>query len=189
MTIVLASKSPRRREILQQAGIAFTVRAPGIEERRGEGEGAEGYVARLAVEKARAATENEAEYVLAADTVVVAEGRVLEKPGSADEAAEMLRALSGRTHTVLTGVCVRHGGVERTAVEATKVAFVELSEAEIAAYCATEEPHDKAGAYAIQGLASKYIERVEGCYFNVVGLPIARVYKLLREAGYSLTAG
>ena len=162
---------------------------PGLEEIRKEGEGAAAYVRRLACEKARAVVADDDEYVLGADTVVVIGEQVLEKPESAGDAARMLRALSGCAHTVLTGVCVRHAGGEWSAVEATRVTFAPLSEGEIEAYCAGGEPQDKAGAYAIQGLGSKYIERVEGCYFNVVGLPIARTYKLLREAGYSLTAG
>jgi septum formation protein len=119
---------------------------------------------------------------------------VLEKPNSVHEAGEeaaeqMLRRLSGRPHDVLTGVCLLHDGQERAQVESTRVFFSALSAQEIRDYCASGEPMDKAGAYAIQGLASKFIERIEGCYFNVVGLPISLVYRLLKQAGYSFNAG
>ena len=187
--LVLASQSPRRREILTQAGFSFTVRVPGIDEVRSSAESPEDYVRRLALEKARAATESPDEFVLAADTVVVVEGAVLEKPGSTREAGEMLCRLSGRSHVVHTGVCLLHGGEAWSGVESTSVFFSALSDAELRDYCASGEPMDKAGAYAIQGLASKFIERVEGCYFNVVGLPISLVYRLCKQAGYSFSAG
>lgn len=187
--LVLASQSPRRREILAQAGFSFTVRVPGVDEVRLSSESPEDYVRRLAVEKARAATSSPEEFVLAADTVVVVDGAVLEKPVSTREAGEMLRRLSGRSHVVLTGVCLLRGGQEWCEVESTRVFFSPLSEDEVRDYCASGEPMDKAGAYAIQGLASKFIERVEGCYFNVVGLPISLVYRLCGQAGYSLNAG
>jgi septum formation protein len=186
--LVLASQSPRRREILTQAGFTFTVRVPGIEEVRLSSESPEDYVCRLALEKARAAASSPEEFVLAADTVVVVDGAVLEKPGSTQEAVEMLRRLSGRSHVVLTGVCLLHGGQEWSEFESTRVFFSALSEDELRDYCASGEPMDKAGAYAIQGLASKFIERVEGCYFNVVGLPISLVYCLCKQAGYSFNA-
>jgi septum formation protein len=187
--LVLASQSPRRREILAQAGFSFTVRVPGIEEVRRESESPEAYVSRLALEKARAAASSPDEFVLAADTIVVVDEAVLEKPSSAADAERMLRRLSGRAHVVLTGVCLLHGGEERCGVESTRVFFSPLSEAEVREYCASGEPMDKAGAYAIQGLASKFIERIEGCYFNVVGLPVSLVYRLCRQAGYSFNAG
>ena len=183
--LVLASQSPRRREILRQAGLDFEVRIPGVEERQIPGEAPGAYVLRLAVEKARAVAGAPAEFVLAADTTVVCDEHVLEKPHSVEDAARMLRLLSGREHAVLTGVCLLHDGIERAAAESTRVIFSELSAAEIEAYAASGEPLDKAGGYAIQGLASKFIPRIEGCYFNVVGLPISLVYRLLREAGYS----
>jgi septum formation protein len=183
--LILASQSPRRRELLAQAGIAHVVRVPGIVEQARAGEAPADYVRRLAVEKARAVPAGPSEFVLAADTVVVVDERILEKPGSAADAARMLGLLSGRAHTVLTGVCLLHDGVERAEVGSTRVVFEPLTGAEIAAYCASGEPMDKAGAYAIQGLASKFISRIEGCYFNVVGLPVALVYRLLREAGYN----
>jgi septum formation protein len=178
--LVLASQSPRRSELLRQAGVPFIVRIPGIVESRLSAESPPDYVRRLAIEKARAA----AEFVLAADTVVVAAGEVLEKPRSAEDAARMLRLLSGRAHTVLTGVCLLHAGVERAAVEATRVVFAPMTDQEVLDYTASGEPMDKAGAYAIQGRASKFIERIEGCYFNVVGLPVSLVYRLLKAAGY-----
>jgi septum formation protein len=183
--LVLASQSPRRREILAQAGLPFVVRVSGVEEVRQPAETPEDYVRRLALDKARASVSSPDDFVLAADTVVVVDGTVLEKPRSSEDAGEMLRLLSGRSHAVLTGVCLLHDGVERTYVESTRVTFSPLSTEEIRGYCASGEPMDKAGAYAIQGLASKFIERVEGCYFNVVGLPISLVYRLLKEAGYS----
>ncbi len=187
--LVLASRSPRRSELLRQAGLQFIVRIPGVAESRLSGEWPEDYVRRLAVEKARAATADPAEFVLAADTVVVADGEVLEKPRCVDDAAHMLRRLSGRTHTVLTGVCLLHAGVERAAVEATRVVFTPMTDEEVLAYTASGEPMDKAGAYAIQGRASKFIERIEGCYFNVVGLPVSLVYRLLKAAGYDCHPG
>lgn len=187
--LILASQSPRRREILSNAGFHFQVRVPGVEEIRREGESAEEYVERLARAKALAAAREGAEWVLAADTTVVCEGRILEKPEDAAGAALMLRMLSGRAHCVLTGVCVRHQGYSWSAVESTRVWFSPLSEDDIRRYVAGGEPMDKAGAYAIQGAASAFIPRIEGCYFNVVGLPIARVRLLLAEAGYNFNLG
>lgn len=182
--IVLASQSPRRREILRNAGFAFDVRPANVEEIPFESEDPADYVVRLAREKAAAAAAGPEEFVLAADTTVAAAGHILEKPHSIEDAARMLRLLSGRSHEVLTGVCLRHGGREWFGVESTAVRFVELSEAEILAYAASCEPMDKAGGYAIQGLASKFIDRIEGCYFNVVGLPVSLVYRFLKQAGY-----
>ncbi len=187
--IVLASQSPRRRELLANAGISCAVRPAGIEEEPREGESPEQYVARLAREKAEAVEAGEEEFVLAADTTVVVDGQILEKPHSAEEAARMLRLLHGRDHLVLTGVCLRHQGRFWTAVESTRVWFIPLREEEIAAYARSGEPLDKAGGYAIQGLASRFAERIEGCYFNVVGLPVSRVYRMLRAAGYHFSEG
>ncbi|MBL8175503.1 MAG: septum formation inhibitor Maf [Bryobacterales bacterium] len=181
--LILASSSPRRQEILRDAGIPFTVRKTNVEEVRMPGEPPGSYVVRLAREKAAAAMAADGEMVLAADTVVVMGDRVLEKPVSEEDAAGMLRLLSGQCHEVLTGVCLCAGGEERTAVAVTKVWFSRLTEEEVASYAASGEPMDKAGAYAIQGLASKFVERIEGCYFNVVGLPVSLVYRLVREAG------
>lgn len=182
--LILASQSPRRRELLERAGLAFTVQVAGIEETRVEGEPPESYVERLAREKALAIPAAESDWVLAADTTVVVDHHVLEKPVSPTDARRMLDLLSGRWHEVLTGVCLRRDSRLWHAVETTRVRFVALSSRELDAYVNSGEPMDKAGAYAIQGQASKFIDRVEGCYFNVVGLPVARVYSLLKAAGY-----
>lgn len=187
--LILASQSPRRQELLRQAGIPFQVSVPGVPEVRLEGESPAAYVERLAREKALAAAAGPEDWVLAADTTVVLDEHVLEKPADPADAARMLRLLSGRRHQVLTGVCVRRGGRLWSAVETTEVEFSPLTGEEIQAYAHSGEPLDKAGGYAIQGRASRFIPRIEGCYFNVVGLPVARVYHLLREAGYHLPFG
>lgn len=175
--LILASKSPRRREILTAAGMPFEVRAAAVPEIREAGEQPEAYVRRLARAKCAAVAASPEDIVLGADTVVVAGQDVLEKPLDAADAGRMLRLLSGREHSVITGVCLRAG--ERVLVDAatTRVRFVRMTNAEIDRYVSSGEPMDKAGAYAIQGLASKFIDRVEGCYFNVVGLPVALVYR------------
>ncbi len=180
--LVLASQSPRRSEILRQAGIPFVVRASAVDETPLAGEGPDDYVRRLAEWKARAVEAAPGETILAADTTVVVEGEMLAKPADALDAVRMLRLLAGRRHEVLTGICLKRdaGLVVDRAV--TEVWFTAMSEPEIAEYVASGEPMDKAGAYAIQGLASKYIERIEGCYFNVVGLPVALVYRHLRQS-------
>lgn len=146
------------------------------------GEPPEAYAKRLACEKAAEVARREAGVVLAADTVVVVGDEILEKPADEADALRMLRLLSGRGHVVITGIAIRHPGGEIIDAERTTVRFSPLSELEIRGYVATGEPMDKAGAYAIQGWASRYVERIEGCYFNVVGLPIARVYRHLRES-------
>lgn len=171
------------------AGLPFTVRVPGVEEVRQAGETAHQYVERLAREKALAVDALPQEFVVAADTTVVVDEHVLEKPASEAEAIGMLTRLRGRQHVVLTGVCVRHNHQVWSGVESTAVTFAPLTDADIQAYAASGEPFDKAGGYAIQGLASKYITRVEGCFFNVVGLPVARLYEMLKAAGYSLALG
>ncbi|MCP5110380.1 MAG: septum formation inhibitor Maf [bacterium] len=181
-SIVLASGSPRRKEILTAAGIGFTMRAANVPERRLAGESADDYVRRLALEKARAVAQP-GEVVLAADTVVVLDEHVLEKPRDAADARRMLGMLAGREHRVITGISILHPGGEIADSEQTSVYFTPLSDTQIADYVATGEPMDKAGAYAIQGLASKFIHRVEGCYFNVVGLPVAKVYGYMCELG------
>jgi septum formation protein len=177
--LILASQSPRRRELLTTAGFQFTVRVNPIEEVRAPGEDPRSYVTRLAREKAEASYVDADEIVLGADTTVVLDDRVLEKPHHAASAKAMLRALSCREHVVLTGICLKHRGGTIVDCESTRVSFVALDEREIEEYVASGEPMDKAGAYAIQGLASKFIDRIEGCYFNVMGLPLALVYKHL----------
>ncbi len=193
MTIVLASASPRRQELLRNAGIAFTVQPADIDEAPLAGESPRDCAERLAREKALAVFQsNPQRCVLGADTIVVVDDVILGKPCDAEDAARTLRLLSGRTHAVITGVCVV-GPVAsgqwsvasnlKTAAETTLVTFCELSDDEIREYVATGEPMDKAGAYAIQGLASRWIPRIEGDYSNVVGLPVALVYAILRARG------
>ena len=178
---MLASQSPRRSEILRQAGIPFTVRTADVDESPLPGEGPRAYVLRLAEAKARAIEASPEETVLGADTTVVVDGEILAKPVSPADAQRMLVLLSGRRHEVLTGVCLLCAGEARRDWASTTVEFSPMTEAEITAYVATGEPMDKAGAYAIQGLASKFIERIEGDYFNVMGLPVALVYRRLNE--------
>jgi septum formation protein len=178
--LILASQSPRRRELLATAGFQFTVRSRPVEEIRAPGESPVEYVRRLARAKAEAACKahgSPEEIVLGADTVVVLGDQVLEKPVDADDAREMLRALSGREHVVITGICLMYTDKVIVDHESTRVHFVELTDGEIDAYVLSGEPMDKAGGYAIQGLASKFVDRIEGCYFNVMGLPLARVYR------------
>jgi len=179
--LVLASHSPRRREILTQAGIEFVVRAAVVDETPLAGETPREHVLRLSRLKAEAVAAAPGEIVLGADTVVVAGGKLLGKPSSRQEAAWMLRQLSGTEHEVLTGVCLRTDSRLLQDTASTRVWFLRLSEEEIADYVATGEPMDKAGAYAIQGRASKFVEKIEGCFFNVVGLPVALVYNRLKE--------
>jgi septum formation protein len=180
--LILASQSPRRAEILRQAGIPFTVRAAGVDETLLEAERPGPYVRRLAQAKALAVDAAPGEIVLGADTTVVAAGDLLAKPADAADACRMLSHLSGRRHEVLTGICLRRGDQILTDHAATAVWFATLSAQEITDYVASGEPMDKAGAYAIQGLASKFVERIDGCYFNVMGLPVALVYRHLRES-------
>jgi septum formation protein len=191
--LILASASPRRSDLLTQAGLTFTVASANIDEDLLPGEAAAAYVQRLAEEKAQAIwnlhkSDDTAEdrddplVVLGADTCVASEGNILGKPVDATDARRMLEILSGRTHTVLTGIAaVTRRRIVR-ALEITHVTFNVLKDAEIAQYIASGEPLDKAGAYAIQGYAARWIPRIEGCYFNVVGLPIARTIDLLAGA-------
>jgi septum formation protein len=185
-TLVLASASPRRRELLAQAGYEFTVHPAHIPEDTLPGEDPIAYVTRLARQKAEAvfnelSSNHPNLIVLGADTTVTLDDHILGKPENAEDAARMLRLLSGRTHRVITGVSVVTATRTQTAVEVTAVQFLTLSEEEIAGYIATGEPNDKAGAYAIQGRAARWIPRIEGCYFNVVGLPIALVSTLFES--------
>ena len=178
---MLASKSPRRAEILRLAGIPFTVRAAEVDETPLAQERPEAYVQRLAEMKALAISAAPDETILGADTTVVVNGQMLGKPEDAADARRMLEALSGRRHEVLTGVCLRHAATLVRDWASTQVWFSTMTAREVEDYVASGEPMDKAGAYAIQGLASKFIEKIEGCYFNVVGLPVALVYRHLRQ--------
>jgi len=184
MTLILASASPRRAELLRSAGFSFEVRPANADETRHQGEAPDQYVRRVAEAKARAVVgESGDRLVLAADTTVVVDEHVLGKPADATDARRMLGLLSGRRHQVLTAVTLAHNGRTLTRVEATDVEFAALSDAEIDWYVESGEPFDKAGAYAVQGLASRFVVRIDGSHSNVVGLPVALVYRMLREAG------
>jgi septum formation protein len=184
MAIVLASASPRRQELLKNAGISFVVRAANIAEIPLECEAPRTFALRMAREKARAVWPNpDGLYVLGADTVVVIDDRVLGKPQDENDAAKMLRLLSGREHQVITGVCLLGNDFEDVRAETTTVQFSALSESEIKDYIRSGEPADKAGAYAIQGGASRWVSKIEGDYANVVGLPVELVVRMLRERG------
>lgn len=189
MKLILASASPRRAEILRDAGYHFTVLSSAIDETPYPEESPEDLVLRLAQSKADLAAARAVgpAILIAADTEVVLDGQVFGKPRSSEDARRMLEKLSGRTHTVLTGVAVvRLPNVERLSfVESTLVEFAPLSDEEIRRYLSTGEPHDKAGGYAIQGYAARYIPRIEGCYFNVVGLPLARLQQALAALGWT----
>ena len=187
--LVLASASPRRRELLTQAGYQFSIHPAHIPEDPHPNEDPIAYVTRLAQQKAQAVFNHLAEsatdpdlQVLGADTTVTLDNQILGKPENEADAARMLRILSGRTHRVITGVALVTAARTEVAAEVTAVQFLTLSEQEIAAYIATGEPNDKAGAYAIQGHAARWIPRIQGCYFNVVGLPISLVATLLDAA-------
>jgi len=181
MTLILASASPRRSELLRNARISFTVEPGDVPEQALPHETPLQYARRLARDKARIIFANHPDnVVLGADTVVVVGEHLLEKPRDEQDAARMLRLLSGEAHRVITAVCVIAPGYEQVESENTEVRFAPLSEQEITNYIATGEPMDKAGAYAIQGIASRWVERIDGCYFNVVGLPVPRVYRMLR---------
>jgi septum formation protein len=194
--LILASQSPRRAELLCNAGIPFEVCPANVDESMRAGEAPQDYVTRLAREKALAVLTGNVDgtaagaLVLGADTTVVVDGESLGKPVDAEDAHRMLRTLSGRVHVVMTGVCLAwrdaSGHVLSEAeCEVTEVEFAPMSTKEIAAYVATGEPMDKAGAYGIQGKASRWIPRIRGCYFNVVGLPVARVCAMLHRCGAS----
>jgi septum formation protein len=187
MRLVLASASPRRAELLTAAGFAFDVLPVDVDERRRPGEPPADHVRRLASEKSARALErlsgsSAGVIVLGADTVVVIDSQILGKPRDDGDAAEMMRLLSGRSHQVMTGVSVRTTARELGGVDSSSVTFAPLTSAEIDWYVGTGEGRDKAGGYAIQGLAGRFIPRVEGSYSNVVGLPIALIYGLLRQA-------
>ncbi len=186
MRLVLASASPRRAELLRAAGIDFDSMPADVDESMHDGESPEQYVQRVANAKACGVlARSHGRPVVAADTVVVVDGKILGKPTDAADATRMLKMLSGKRHQVLTAVSVSLGGPEdacpaATAIERTTVEFAPLSDAEIAEYVQSGEPMDKAGAYAIQGWASRFVTRIEGSYANVVGLPVALVYNLLK---------
>lgn len=183
--LILASASPRRSELLRAAGYTFDVVPADVDERPLCGESPEAYVRRVALDKARAVAACFPDaVVLAADTCVVIDGLILGKPSDAADGSRMLRLLSGRTHEVLTGVAVTGPAGTRVEASCSHVAFAPLTDGEIAWYLASGEPADKAGGYAIQGLASRFVEQVDGSYSNVVGLPVAVVYRLLCEQGF-----
>ena len=188
MGIILASGSPRRRELLEMLGLEFEIRPAKGGEHPPEGAGPEETVLALAGAKAEEVAEHSAEndVIIAADTVVWLEGELLGKPRSEEDAARMLRELSGRSHEVWTGVCVLRGGEKLLGAERTLVRFRRLEESEILAYIATGEPMDKAGAYGAQGLASLFVEGIEGDFFNVMGLPLCRLGKMLGKLGVKL---
>jgi len=198
--IYLASKSPRRRELLRQIGVEFelltlrndTPRGPDVTELVHPGEAALAYVARVANEKAAFAWNMVQQRrltlrpVLAADTTVTIDGDILGKPGSPAEAIDMLERLSGRTHQVLTSIAVHHTNVAKQVTQVSDVRFAKLSPAAIKAYCSTPEPYDKAGAYGIQGLAALFVEHIDGSHSGIMGLPLFETAQLLREAGIPL---
>jgi septum formation protein len=185
--LILASASPRRAELLRAAGIPFDIDAADVDEAHLPGEPPHLYVARLAEAKAQAvARRAPGRPVLGADTVVVAGGSVLGKPVDPDDATRMLESLSGRTHLVLTGVCLVATGHLAVEVASTTVEFRPLAPAEVQWYVASGEPMDKAGAYAIQGLASRFVTRIDGSYSNVVGLPVELVMRMCAGAGILL---
>jgi septum formation protein len=190
MQVILASQSPRRRDLLNLIGIAHTVRPADIDETPLPGESPVACVERLAREKARRIASREPEaLVIAADTIVVIDDRILNKPADVDDARRMLRTLEGRRHDVYTAVCVSDRGREAAGVEDTGVWFRPLTGAEIDAYIATGEPMDKAGAYGIQGYGATIVERVDGDFFTVVGLPLVRLTRLLTEIGITYDFG
>jgi septum formation protein len=189
MKLILASASERRAEILRDAGISFTQLSSAIDETPYPGESPHDLVQRLAAAKAEsvAARAVGPAIIIGADTEVTLDGHIFGKPKSSDDARHMLERLSGRTHSVITGVTlIRLPDAARlTFAETTHVHFATLSSEEVSRYLATGEPHDKAGAYGIQGRAGRYIPRIEGCYFNVVGLPLARLLRALTDIGWA----
>lgn len=181
MKLILASKSPRRAELLQAACIPFTVRIADTDETPLSREDPSDYVLRVARDKALAVPCSADELILAADTTVVLDSEILGKPLDTEDAVRMLSALQGRRHEVMTGICLRSGSEIATDCAVTAVWFAAIPEEQLREYAASGEPMDKAGAYGIQGLASRYIERIEGSYSNVVGLPVALFYSHYRR--------
>lgn len=181
--LVLASQSPRRRELLERARIPFVVRVADIDESVRPGEAPQSYVRRLAAGKALKVPRSEEECVLAADTTVVVDGEILGKPVDAADAVHMMTKLAGRRHEVITGICLRYRQDLYIDAAVTIVEFCPMTAGQIKAYVATGEPMDKAGGYGIQGMASRYIQGIEGCHFNVVGLPVSLVFRYLEKLG------
>lgn len=182
MEIILASKSPRRRELMERMGLSFSVVESGADENISKDLPPEEYVKELSYRKAAyVAREHRCACVVGSDTIVVYDGKILGKPKTRDEAFSMLRMLSGKTHTVYTGIAVVCGDKTLVDCDATRVTFSELSDDEINGYIDTGDPMDKAGAYGIQGRFCSYIERVEGSFFTVMGLPVHLLYKMLKE--------
>lgn len=190
--LILASQSPRRAELLSQIGVPFTVSTADIDETPYPGEASLAYLRRMAEAKARAVqaslmpSEGQAPPILAADTIGDLAGDILVKPRDSEDARRMLMAMSGRSHTVATGVCVLLGDICRYIEVKTEVTFRPLSECEIARYWASGEPQDKAGAYGIQGLGAVFVERINGSYSNVVGLPLCETAQLLEQVGVAV---
>ena len=187
--IILASNSPRRKELLTQIGLSFTVAPADVNEAVRQGETPEACASRLALDKARAVAQRAGEgIIIAADTIVAVDGSVLGKPSDAADARRMLEKLSGKEHSVVTGLAVVDAETGRSLVRTsvTKVLFRDLSQREIDAYVATGEPLDKAGSYGIQERGALLVERIEGCYSNVVGLPLSLLGEMLREFGIPL---
>ncbi|HEX8253751.1 MAG TPA: Maf family protein [Thermoanaerobaculia bacterium] len=186
MKFILASASPRRRELLASIGLDFDVRPSNVPEVRQDGEAPEEYVARLSRDKAQAlAAENESRWIIAADTTVLLGEELLEKPVDEADAARMLSTIAGKTHVVYTGVTLQNAerGYRDTRVAESEVRMLPLAPNEIAWYVGTGEPLDKAGAYAVQGIGAMFIESIHGSYTNVVGLPLATLFQMLRRAG------
>lgn len=181
MTLILASASPRRKELLEKFGIPFVIRVADIDETMDPGKSPCDEVGRVSRLKAQAVSREAADVVIAADTIVVCEGRVLGKPHTEEEAAEMLRLLSGRDHQVMTGCTVLRNDAIETFTEVTDLHFRPLRETEIIRYVRSGEPMDKAGAYGIQGGAALFCQRMVGDYYNVMGLPVCRLGEVLRR--------
>lgn len=189
MNVILASQSPRRRELLGLFRIPFTVRAADIDETMDPALPAEQEVARVSRAKAMATPAKAEDVVIAADTIVVCNGKTLGKPKSKEQAVEMLTMLSGRDHQVMTGLTVRKGDTCRTVTEITHLHFRKLSQRKILDYVATGEPMDKAGAYGIQGGAALFVERLDGDYYNVMGLPVCRLWQVLADTAPEVLEG
>ena len=188
MKLVLASSSPRRAQILRDAGFDFTIQPANVDESLAPGEAVEAYVARIAQAKARAVAgralaDGTPAIVIAADTVVLAGKQILAKPKDAEDARRLLRLLNATTHEVLTGLFVirAYDGISFAHLERTRVEFIRISDIDIDAYIQTKEPFDKAGAYGIQGIGGRFVRKVDGCYFNVMGLPLSRLWEILRQ--------